>query len=99
MVDLGTHWFTPAGVVVQWDGARTPLGRDLAAGQSVTLNAMVEAPATAASYILKWDLSFEGISWFSDKGTPPGVSAVTVKAPPYAATNQPPPLGADPASA
>ena len=93
MVDLGTHWFTPAGALLQWDGARTPLGRDLASGQSVTVNATVEAPAAAGSYALNWDLSFEGISWFSDKGTVPGATAVTVKAPTYGATYQPAQIG------
>ena len=93
VVDLGTHWWTSAGALVQWDGTRTPLGRDLASGQSVTLNAVIDPPTAPGTYVLKWDLSFEGISWFSDKGTAPGVTTVTVKAPSYGAKYQPTQIG------
>jgi hypothetical protein len=98
VVDLGTHWYTPAGALVQWDGARTSLGRDLGPGQSTTVNATVDAPTAPGSYVLKWDLSFEGISWFSDKGTAMGTTNVAVKSATYGATYQPAQIGAVAAS-
>ena len=98
IVDLGTHWYTAAGTLVTWDGARTPLSRDLGPGQSLTLDATVQSPAKAGSYTLRWDLSFEGVSWFGDKGVAPGITAVTAKAPTYGALYQPGPIGAVAAS-
>jgi hypothetical protein len=93
IVDLGTHWYTPAGTLVQWDGARTALPNDLAPGQSANVTAMIEPPTAPGAYVLKWDLSFEGVSWFGDKGTPPGVTNVTVKSPTYGAKYQPAQIG------
>jgi hypothetical protein len=80
-VNLGYHWTSASGASVVWDGARTPIGADLLAGQSVTVNAAVTAPTTGGSYVLKLDLVQEGVSWFSVKGAGTGNLSVNMAGP------------------
>jgi len=63
--------------VVVWDGVRTPLP-DIAPGQSATINVAVRAPA-AGSYVVKFDLVREGVTWFSGQGIPTGNVAALVQ--------------------
>ena len=63
--------------VVIWDGARTVLP-DVAPGQTVTINVVVQAPA-AGSYVVKFDLVQEGVTWFSGQGVPTGNVAAIVR--------------------
>ena len=57
------------------------------------LTAKIQAPLTAGTYCLQYDLSREGIAWFSKKGAPMLSRTVTVTAPTYGvlwgATNAP----------
>src|SRR5712691_10500706 len=80
-VSLAYHWTSASGANVIWDGARTALGGDLLAGQSVTVNAAVTAPTTGGSYVLKLDLVQEGVAWFSTKGAATGNTAVALDGP------------------
>ena len=77
-VDLGYHWYDLAGKIVVWDGLRTKLPGDLAAGKSVQLQATVQSPPNGGNYQLRFDLAQEGVAWFSAKGTPTGNVNVTV---------------------
>jgi hypothetical protein len=96
-VELGTHWLQN-GAVVEFDGMRTPLPQSLGPGQSAPLQANVDAPSKPGIYQLQFDLALEGISWFTSKGVPAGVTNVTVKAPTYGAQYAPGTLGAVAAS-
>ncbi|MBM4420447.1 MAG: hypothetical protein FJ034_02445 [Chloroflexi bacterium] len=69
-IALAYHWADGSGNTVVWEGQRTRLGADLAAGQRVSLNAQVLAPAFGGTYTLKLDLVHEGVAWFSAKGVP-----------------------------
>jgi hypothetical protein len=80
-VNLSYHWTSASGASVVWDGARTPIGPDLLAGQSVTVNANVTAPTTGGSFLLKLDLVQEGVAWFSVKGATTGNLPVTMAGP------------------
>lgn len=77
-VTLSYHWSTPAGATVVWDGLRTKLAADLQPGQSVQLQANLAFPSAAGTYVLKWDLVHEGISWFSGKGVPASAKQIDV---------------------
>jgi hypothetical protein len=77
--DLAYHLFDASGKVVVWDGARTLLPGPVAPGGSVTLNANVTTPATAGSFVLKFDLVQEGVSWFSGQGVPAESVSLTVQ--------------------
>jgi hypothetical protein len=80
-VNLAYHWTSTSGANVVWDGSRTPLGGDLLTGQSVTVSAVVTAPTTGGSYLLKLDLVQEGVAWFSTKGAATGNLSVNLAGP------------------
>jgi hypothetical protein len=67
-VTLSYHWLTTAGKTVVWDGLRTKLTADVPAGQLTQLQANLAFPSAAGTYLLRWDLVQEGVSWFSGKG-------------------------------
>jgi len=78
-VDLSYHWWSLASNrTVLWEGLRTKLAADVPPGGSVTLQANVAFPSTTGSYLLRWDLVQEGVSWFSGKGTATGDQFVRV---------------------
>ncbi|HET8568888.1 MAG TPA: N-acetylmuramoyl-L-alanine amidase [Candidatus Limnocylindria bacterium] len=81
-VNLAYHWWSlTTNRTVLWEGARTTLGQDVAPGASVNLSARVVFPATAGTYLLRWDLVEEGVSWFSGKGVATGDQFVRVEIP------------------
>ncbi len=68
-VKLSYHWYDAAGNAVVWEGARTVLATDVAAGGNHTLAATIAAPATAGSYRLNFALVKEGVAWFPQSPT------------------------------
>jgi hypothetical protein len=60
------------------DGPRTDLPRDVLPGETVTIDAELQAPASAGEYLLMWDLVHEDTTWFSGQGVRPGVVRLTV---------------------
>ena len=91
LVDLAYHWHDAAGNTVVWDGLRTALPADIAAGASTTVSARVTAPPTPGSYTLTFDLVREGVSWFQFFGSAPSRTAgVAVANASYAAGYQAP---------
>ncbi|HUF25592.1 MAG TPA: N-acetylmuramoyl-L-alanine amidase, partial [Gemmatimonadaceae bacterium] len=84
-LNLGAHVFGPNGAVVSWDGPRTPLPKDVAPGASITVPALVKAPAMPGIYSAKLDLVLEGVSWFSSRGTDPASTYLTVPTPTFGA--------------
>jgi len=86
---LSYHWYAPGAVAtsrppsygaVVWNGLRTDLPRTIAPNTQVTLAARLQAPPSAGSYTLKWDMIHEGVAWFSQQGVPTRDQAVTVVA-------------------
>jgi len=76
---LAYHWATSGGSIIVWDGLRTVLPQSVGPGQSLTLTASLQAPATAGTYTLKWDLVQDGVTWFSSPGVATGNQTVTVQ--------------------
>ena len=60
------------------DGPRTNLPRDVLPGESVTIDAILRAPASEGEYLLMWDLVHEDTTWFSGQGVKPGVARLIV---------------------
>lgn len=71
------------------DGPRTDLPRDVLPGESVTMDAILRAPANEGEYLLMWDLVHEDTTWFSGQGVKPGVARLTVGRGPVAARSVP----------
>ena len=68
-VNLSYHWLGRNHETVIFDGLRTPLPRDLRPGESVELNASIQAPDKPGRYILEITLVQESAAWFSEKGS------------------------------
>jgi hypothetical protein len=84
-VTLSYHWYTTAGKTVVWDGLRTKLPADVPAGNLTQLQANLQLPSAPGTYLLRWDLVQEGVSWFSGKGvkTPEQTVSVTAYVAPF----------------
>jgi hypothetical protein len=83
---LSHHWMSAAGDrVVRFEGLRTPFPRPVAPGETVTLQAAVEAPAFPGNYTLAWDVVHEQRTWLSVEGIAPGATRVKVDGPPEGA--------------
>jgi hypothetical protein len=68
-VRLSYHWLDKAGQVVVYDGERTLLEKDLPAGATAKLDAVVKAPGKPGEYTLQLTMVQENVAWFIDKGT------------------------------
>ena len=78
-INLSYHWWSlAANRTAVWEGLRTKLPQDVPPGASVTVQATVAFPNAAGSYLLRWDVVQEGVSWFSGKGVAPGDQFVVV---------------------
>ena|GEM_PF-745199 len=77
MVHLSYHWAnvgeqTGKNYYAVFEGDRTVLPHDVGPGQSVTVNATLQAPLKEGEYYLEWDLVQEYVAWFEFKA---GLSA------------------------
>ena len=77
-IRLGNHWTDQSGRVLVMDDARTELPGDVAAGQEVTVELLVTAPAAVGGVRLELDLVQEGIGWFASRGSKPLRIPVTI---------------------
>ena len=76
--NLAYHIYSQSGAVLVWEGVRTDLPVSVAPGQSVTVNAVVNAPP-AGTYTIKFDLVQEGVAWFSSQGVSIGSATLQAK--------------------
>lgn len=60
------HWYNSSWQVVVWDGMRTALPKDVALGETITMQANLRAPDRSGEYTLRWDMLDTSINkWFS----------------------------------
>ena len=79
-VHLSYHWVAPDGEeILVWDGARTRLPGAVAAGETVTLPAVIDGRVPPGRYRLQWDLVQEQISWSSTLGAETATTWVEVE--------------------
>ena len=81
-VHLGYHWYRLDGtqyVQAQADDRRTALPADVPQGAITNLTALLTAPRHRGSYVLKWDLVQEGVTWFAAQGAPELAVTVVVE--------------------
>jgi peptidoglycan hydrolase-like amidase len=65
LVNASYHWYDASGATVVWDGARTPLGGDVAPTQGRVVQLSVTAPTAPGAYLLRFALVQEGIGWLA----------------------------------
>ena len=75
---LGFHLAGPDGSMIQFEGERVDLPRDLPAGDKVVVWAPVTAPEAGGEYVLEWDMVQEGVTWFAWQGAAPERTRLTV---------------------
>lgn len=63
-VCVSYHWLDDKGEVVEFDGVRSRLPRDIAPGETIRVVAFVRAPQRAGALRLRWTLVQEGVAWF-----------------------------------
>ena len=83
-VNLSYHWLDASGRVVAWDGLRTPLA-GITRNQVQSISAQVAVPAQPGTYLLRYDIVQEGVTWFSDAGMQTPQLQVAVVVPQYGA--------------
>jgi hypothetical protein len=66
---ISYHLRDPAGEVLIWDGARTPIARVVDPGETASFLPFLEAPGEPGDYVLEWDLVSEGECWFGECGS------------------------------
>jgi cell division protein FtsN len=66
-VALSYHWLDRKNRTVVFEGLRTPLPHDVGAGESVQLNAAIQAPDRAGRYTLEVTLVQEFVAWFPER--------------------------------
>jgi O-Antigen ligase len=75
---LSYHWLlADEDRIVSWQGLRTDFPDRIAPGESVSLDARVEAPGQPGRYRLHWDIERENWLWFS---TEPGAVFYSTRA-------------------
>ena len=67
---LSYHWFDHKGNKVEWDGLRSPLTKTLNPDEEIQVEMTVSSPRNPGSYMLHIDMVREGITWFSEAGSP-----------------------------
>ena len=101
-VNLSYHWKNAevgedSAFYAVFEGVRTPLPHDVRPGESVTVDAIVQAPPKPGDYLLEWDLVQERVAWFYEKTkkriepTPHRVAEAVAaqETPPLGSTRQP----------
>ncbi len=80
-INLGYHWLTTDEVMVVRDGPRVELPADLPSGRMADLTLCVTPPEQPGSYLLQLDMVREGVTWFSESGSPGPKLTVEVQFP------------------
>ncbi len=75
---LAYHWLDENGETVVFDGRRSKIGRDVAAGEEIEVVQQVWTPDTAGRYTLEVDLVWEFVGWFSRRGQPTCAAEIEV---------------------
>jgi SAM-dependent methyltransferase len=79
-VHVSYHWLDAKGAeVVDFNGARSQLPRELGPGDRCRVQMIVDAPPKPGRYVLAIDLVREGVTWFSETGAPWKTVPVTVE--------------------
>ncbi len=80
--NVGYHWRSLTGGMVQKNGIRTPLPHPVEPEGRVALEARLRPPPGPGIYRLEWDVVHEKVTWFSARDPTPVETIVVVVSPP-----------------
>ncbi len=80
--NVGYHWQSLFGTMVQKNGIRTPLPHAVEPQGRVELEARLRPPPRPGIYRLEWDLVHEKVTWFSSRDPTPVETILVVVSPP-----------------
>jgi hypothetical protein len=66
-VRVAYHWLGVDDAVVEYDGIRSILPRDVAPGESIAVDCFLRAPEVAGEHVLVWTLLQEEVVWFDQR--------------------------------
>lgn len=66
-VNLSYHWLDRNAKVVVFDGARSPLPKDVEPGETIRISAKIQPPSRAGQYTIEVTLVQELVAWFPDR--------------------------------
>lgn len=75
---LASRWFREDGSVVAGAGSGVLLDRTLGPNETCEMVAKIQAPNKTGRFILEFDMCEQGITWFSDRGSVPYRSNISV---------------------
>ena len=78
MVSVSYHWLDRFGNMHQFMGPRKILPRNLAPGESITIQNFILPPQQPGNFLLELDLAAEGAGWFGAHGKPGPQISVSV---------------------
>lgn len=67
-VALSYHWLNDSGDVIELNGLRTLLPRDLMPGETTVLTMVINSPEMVGTYQLQISLVQDGVRWFDEVG-------------------------------
>lgn len=77
-IAAGNRWLKPDGTKLTDMDGRYGISKDLKPGEEEEVPLLVTAPTSPGEYTLEVDVVQEGVTWFSDKGSPTAKTKVTV---------------------
>ncbi len=89
-VNLSYHWLGPDGRTVIREGVRSPLPRDVPAGERTVVRQTIEAPPTPGTYTLVLEPLYEHVSWFEPRAGRSATWRATVQVVPAGAQDAEP---------
>jgi hypothetical protein len=66
-VRVAYHWLDADGGVIEYDGIRSILPRDVGPGESIVVDSFLRAPELAGERVLAWTLLQEEVVWFAQR--------------------------------
>jgi len=77
-IAAASRWLDKDGKQTDKGEAHNAIPRDLKPGDEADVTLRITAPKEPGEYLLEVDMVQEGVSWFSDKGSPTAKTKVTV---------------------
>ena len=69
-IAAGNRWLDKDGKRIEETEGHNGIPKDLKPGEETEMSLEITAPKTPGNYLLSLDMVQEGVSWFSDKGSP-----------------------------